>query len=156
MDTLSVAQVARELGVSVPRVQRAIRSLGIQPEHGPRGRRLGPRHVQLLRERLGAVPSVRGVTRETVMVLAALDRRPFGVRSARAIARQTGLSPTTTSKVIKALVSSGLVTRSVEVLAEGRAKTATVYYLNRRAPAWPGLANAVCRTELPKELSLIP
>ena len=43
--------------------------------------------VQTLPAALGVTPTIPGLTREDVLVLVALGRRPFGLRSARAVAR---------------------------------------------------------------------
>lgn len=142
-------QVASLLDTSVPRVRRAMGRLGLEPSAGRRGRLLNQGQVEVLRRHLGHVLPVSGLSRESVLVLAALNRRPLGVRSARAIARSAGTSATVAARAIKVLTGRGLVERAERVLAEGAATKATVYSLNRRSPEWPGIAAAVRRTELP-------
>lgn len=57
----------------------------------------------------------------------------------RAIARRTGLSPTTVGRALKPLTAKGLVERAEEVIAAGRAREVTVWRANVLHPRWPEL-----------------
>src|SRR5579863_5496244 len=100
MDTYSLAQAADALGTSLPRVQRAIRDLGIVTTIEGRGRRLTMAQLTALRRRLGYAPRIAGLTREETFVLAALNLRPLGVRSVRAVARAASVSPTAAGRAV--------------------------------------------------------
>lgn len=150
MDTISVPAAAKAIGTTAPRVWRAVDRLGIQPSKGPRGRLLDRAQFEQIRRSLGYVPDVPGLNRENLLALAALARRPFGVRSARVLAESAGISPTTASRVLKELTNQGLVERTEPMLAEGSARNAVVYALNRHNPRWHELAEAVTSVDLPR------
>lgn len=154
MDTISVPRLAAQLGTSAARVSRALDRLGIKPRRGPRGRLLDDGQVRELRQALGVVPPVAelagaGLSRSQFLALAGLDRRPLGVRSARALARTTGLSPTAAVAALGALEAAHLAERVELTLAEGRARRVPVWRLNRDSPRWPRLAPLIGRVELP-------
>lgn len=82
-------------------------------------------------------------------MLAALDRRPLGVRSARAIARDTGLSPTTAGKVLAHLCATGWCNLEVLRLTEGVVVDAPVVSLDRD-PRWSSVSSTVRQTTFPE------
>ncbi len=128
MDSMyPVADVARDAGVSVDRVRRTLRRLDISPTRAGSSTRA----AQLLTtEQLARVVAALGVARSAgtglsrteLQVLAALARAPRGVVSRRALARRAGVSPTTASSAVDALLERGLVTTSIERVALGRAQ----------------------------------
>lgn len=148
MDTWSIREAARDLGTTVPRVQRALDGLGIDPPAGPRGRRVSAVQLAMLRDRLGSAPRVDGYTREDLFVLAALNRRPAGVRSVRAVARAAGVSATSAGRVLRRLSDKGLVTRRVRRFLEGRVVDGVLYEIRREAE-WRAVADAVRATVVP-------
>lgn len=131
------------MGTSVPRVQRAIARLGIVPVREGRGRRLTPNQVGALRDHLGFAPHVPGISREGMFVLAALNARPLGLRSLRAIARAAGVSPTTASRLLHHLVADGLVEARHERLAEGAVTDAVIYTPNRDSQQWARIVTSL-------------
>jgi hypothetical protein len=150
MDTLSGARVARELGTSVPRISRAIRRLGIDARQ-PNGRlALTPAQAERLRRALGVAPEVEGLTRSETVVLAALRSAPFGLVSARAVSRRSGLSPTASSRALKSLLAKELVLQSNEVIAAGRAREVQIWRANPRHPRWRRIDPLLDRVELPR------
>jgi len=149
MDTHSLGSVAELLHTSVPRVRRSVDALGITPQRGPRGLVLTEAQVSTIRGRLGVAPRVDGLTREDLFVLAALNRRPLGLRSVRAIARASSVSPTTAGKVVSRLMGMGLVVaRPVRVL-EGVVVDVTVFEVARSSARWLSIAREVRRVVLP-------
>lgn len=114
-------QAAALLGVSRRRIVAASERSGIGSMTGRR-RLLTDADVSLLREQLGTAPIVESLSRNEVVVLAELSRRPFGLISSRAVARACGLSPATAAKAIRGLVSVGLVVERDEVVPLGRAR----------------------------------
>ena len=54
-------------------------------------------------------------------VAAALSRRPFGLRSARAVARMAGVPPTTAARCLHRLSRRGIVRRRVDAVSAGAA-----------------------------------
>jgi DNA-binding transcriptional ArsR family regulator len=143
MDNYSVSAVARVLGVGRATVRRAQTALGL-----PAGA-VTSAGLASLRDKLGAVPLVPGMSREEVLVAAALARRPLGLRSVRAVASTAGISPTTASKVLRVLLDAGLVTRRRERAIEGRGLDVDVWYPALTAPAWLSIDDAVRHTVLP-------
>lgn len=150
MDTMSAAALARELGTSVPRVTRAASRLGIGSQ--PSGRfAFAPRQTDLLRRELGTTPPVEGLTRSEVLVLAALRSAPYGLASIRAVARRGGLSATAAGGALRALAAEGLVERSTEMVAAGRARRMAIWRSNPQHPRWPALDPALDRVQGPDE-----
>jgi hypothetical protein len=141
MDTLSASAAARRLGTSVPRVQRAIRRLGLAVERGHGGRvRLDEAQLEQLAGELGVVPSVDALSRVETQVLAALARAPRGLASARAVARRAGVSPTAAAAALRSLADRGLARAEEEWVAAGRARRLEVVRADVTSPAWPELA----------------
>ena len=148
---LTSGQVARELSTTVPRVLRAVRGGGIPTVR--RGNRFlfDAAGVKALRQRLGATPRIPGLTREDVLVLAALGRRPFGLGSVRAVARASGVSPTTAGRSLRRLVDQGYVARETVRVAEGKARDVTVWTERWAAPSWLRVAAKAGQVLLPAE-----
>jgi len=152
MDTMFTAsEVATALGVSVSRVHRAARTGVAEASVDPAGRlRLDPGAMAELRRRWGAVPSVRGLSREAVLALAALSRRPLGLCSARAVARAGGISPTTAARVLRELAARGYVEQRTERIVEGRVRDAQIWAVRWGSPEWLAVAGDVGRCVLPR------
>ncbi len=151
MDTSrTAAEVARLLGTSVPRVHRAAAEGLIPVSHDARGRlRIDHAGVVALRARGGHAPQVEGLTREQAFVLAALGRRPFGLRSARAVARAAGVSPTTATRALSVLLAAGTVERRTDRVAEGRPRDVTVWTVRWSSPGWLAVAPTMGRVVVP-------
>jgi len=154
MDSMFTAgEVADALGVSVRRVHRAARAGAVASATDARGRRrFDARAVDELRRRWGAVPRVSGLSwlsRETVMVLAALSRRPLGLSSARAAARAAGVSQTTAARALRELAAKGYVEQRVEQVVEGRVRDVTVWAVRWGSPEWLAVASDIGRCVLP-------
>lgn len=150
--TLSTAEVAAALGTSVPRVHRAVEKGLVHrlPGRGTaRGLRFSASAVGELRRVWGEAPKVPGLTRENVLILAALARRPRGVRSARVLAREAGVSPTTASATLRRLRDQGYVAASTLRAVEGRAIDAPVWSVRWTAPQWRRIAPVVGGAVLP-------
>jgi len=150
MDTVSAAAVARELGTSVPRVTRAAERLSLNARQ-PNGRyAFTPRQVDRLRGSLGVIPRSDGLTRSEVVVLAALRTAPFGLVSARAVARRSGLSPTAAARALASLRAEGLVERRSEMVAAGHAREMKIWRANLLHPRWPDLDPVLERVRQPE------
>lgn len=146
---MSAADLARELGTSVPRVTRAAERLGIDARQ-PNGRfAFGSRAADRIRDALGFMPRVAGLSLSELAVLAALRDAPFGLGSARAVARRADLSPTAAGRALDALARAGLVVRSTEVVAAGRVREAEIWRANVRHPRWPSLDPVLARVKRP-------
>jgi len=150
MDIISAAEAARRLGTSVPRVQRAIGRLGMPVARGRGGRvRLTARQLEELRDELGVMLRVDGLSRVEARVLAALARAPRGLISARAVARRAGVSPTAAGAAVRSLTARGLVRTEREWVASGRAHEAELIRADVTAPDWPELAPCLAAVRLP-------
>lgn len=102
----------------------------------------------------GAVPQPfpQGFTRNDLLVLAALARAPRGLLSARAVGARVDLSPTTASRVLKALEARGLLRRVCEPrLWRGRSVERSVWYANLLAEDFEDLLPLLRRVELPQQ-----
>lgn len=142
MDT-TISEAAASLGTSVPRVTRAIESLGIVPRQRAAGgrrrpaRTLSPDQLDCLRRRLGSTRPSERFTREELFILSAMNLSPFGFRSIRAAAAAAGVSATTASRALARLVAAGLVSATTQkVLDSGRVTDRVVYEANRDGEAW--------------------
>ncbi len=149
MDTVSGAQLARELGTSVPRISRAIERLGIDARQANGRLALTPHQAERLRGALGVSLALPGLTRTQVRVLAALRSAPFGMVSARAVARRAAISPTAATHALGDLLTLGLVSRTEEVLAAGRARKATIWRAVLTHPRWGEIDRHLARVEIP-------
>lgn len=155
MDT-TAPQMARELGVSLPTVHRALDVLGVPRVGRGRTRRIPDGALERLLASHGSAPRHETPASE-LRVLAALSRAPLGLPSARNVAVRAGLSPTTTAKTLRALEARRLVTQAPAEVASGRAKRELRWTTS--TAAWPEeLRRAVRRTRLPRpqEASVSP
>ena len=150
MDSLyTTSEAARELGTSVPRILRAARrGLVASVRRGTRTL-LTAQSVEELRRRGGWAPPHDELTREEVLVLAALSRRPRGVRSARRVARYAGVSPTTASATLRRLADWGFVERSTVTEVAGAVRDVQVWLMRWDAKPWQRVAGEVGRVTLP-------
>lgn len=150
MDTaLSAGEVAKRTGVSVPTVRRAAAHLGLLDQRTPGGhRRFSPEDAHILEGHLGVTPTLDGFSSSEVKVLAALARRPIGLRSLRAVGRAAHVSPTATARAVQSLTNRGLVAGTRETVAEGSARERTVYRLVV-SPEWSRIAAVVSQTDPP-------
>jgi hypothetical protein len=149
MDTRSAADLARELGTSVPRVTRTADRLGLDVRQSNGRFAFDARAADRLRRVLGSTPRLEGLSRLELAVLAALRSAPFGLGSARAVARRSGLSPTAAARALGSLHCQQLVERTTEVVAEGRAHETTIWRANVRHPRWPSLDPALAQVRRP-------
>jgi len=81
------------------------------------------------------------------MVLAALRSAPFGLVSARAVARRAGLSATAAARALESLRVERLAEQSSEMVAAGRAREMKIWRANLLHPRWPGLDPVLARVE---------
>ncbi len=150
MDTISGASLACELGTSVPRIGRAIERLGIDARQ-PNGRlALTRSQADRIRRALGVTQAIEGLTRSETRALAALRSAPFGLVSARAVARRSGLSPTAAMRALTTLLAKGLATHTNESIAAGRVRNASVWRANVIHPRWPELDPILGSVEAPE------
>src|SRR5580692_11759801 len=128
MDTYSLAEAARQLRTSSPRIRRAVDRLGLPVQQDASGVfHLTEEQVSELARELGVTPPIPGMSRMDIQVLAALSRSPRGVSSAREVARRAGVSPTAAGRALARLVARGLITQTPLMLARGHASEVTVY-----------------------------
>jgi len=150
MDTYSLADTARRLGTSSPRVRRAVDRLGLPIEQDTSGVfHLTEEQVGELARELGVIPPIPGMSRMDVQVLAALSRSPRGVSSVREAARRAGVSPTAAGRALTRLVAKGLVTGTPMMIARGQASEVTVYQVRFGSDEWLALAPVVAKVQLP-------
>jgi len=147
---MSGAQLARELGTSVPRISRAVDRLGIDARQANGRLAFTPRQAERLRSALGVTPALPGLTRTQVRVLAALRSAPFGMVSARAVARRAAISPTAATRALGDLLTLGLVSRTDEVLAAGRARKAAIWRAVLTHPRWSEIDRHLAGVETPE------
>ncbi|HEY7779656.1 MAG TPA: hypothetical protein VIC85_05545 [Ktedonobacterales bacterium] len=149
--TITTAELARRLMTSAPRVRRAAHAGIIAPVgRDARGRPLFTSKAEdALRARWGVAPPAAELSRTERFVLAALVRHPFGLRSARAVARVAGVSPTAASHALAALRDRRLVRQRRLVVAEGRAREVENWSIAWREPAWWRVAPDIDRVDLP-------
>jgi DNA-binding MarR family transcriptional regulator len=149
MDTLSAADLARELNTSVPRVTRAAARLDLKARQSNGRFAFDRRAAGRIRDALGVTPRAAGLSNSELAVLSALRSAPFGLESARAVARRADLSPTTARRTLEALARSGLVERTAETVAVGRARDANIWRANIRHPRWASLDPILSQVERP-------
>ncbi|MEA2057772.1 MAG: helix-turn-helix domain-containing protein, partial [Actinomycetota bacterium] len=90
---MTTGRVAERLGTTRSRVHRAVAQGVVRPARTEGGHlRFDTEDIARLERRLGFAPDVAGLSREEVLVAAALLGHPFGLRSARAVARVAGIS----------------------------------------------------------------
>lgn len=150
MDTISATALARELGTSVPRVTRVARQLSIDARQANGRYSFTPPQVDRVRRALGMTPRAAGLSRSEVMVLAALRNAPFGLVSARSVARRSGLSPTAVGRALESLRAKELVGRKSEMVAAGRARKTEIWRANLQHPLWPDLDPVLERVKPPE------
>jgi predicted transcriptional regulator len=149
MDTLlTTGRVADRLGTTRSRVHRAVAQGVVRPATTEGGHlRFTAVEVAVLERSLGYAPPVAGLTREQVLVAAALLGRPLGLRSARAVARAAGISPTTASRALRRLEKMVLVRRRRRRVVLGTPTDIEVWEIDVRNRRWgrlaPLLADAV-------------
>ena len=107
--------------------------------------------VGQLRRRWGFAPAIAGLTREDVLVLAALGRRPLGLRSARAVARAARVSPTIAGRSLRRLAAQAYVARLTVRVAEGAAKDVAVWVVRWTERPWQQVAGTIGQATLPAE-----
>jgi hypothetical protein len=150
MDTYSLADTARRLGTSAPRVRRAVDRLGLLVEQDTSGVfHLTEEQVGELARELGVVPLIPGMSRMEAQVLAALSRSPRGVASVREAARRAVVSPTAAGRALTRLAAKSLVTRTPMMIARGQASEMTVYQVRFGSDEWGGRAPDGAEVQLP-------
>lgn len=152
MDTLlTTGRVADRLGTTRSRVHRAVAQGVVRPEATDGGHlRFTASDVALLERRLGFAPAVAGLSREEVLVAAALLGRPLGLRSARAVARAAGVSPTTASRALRHLEQAELVRRRRRRVMLGIPTDIDVWEVDARNRSWARLAPILADTVFPE------
>jgi hypothetical protein len=142
MDTVrSARQVAAKLGTTTPRIVRAVDRLGLDVERTPGGRlRLLPRHVRRLERELGTTPSLPGLSRTEVRVLAALASAPLGLPSERSLAVRAGVSPTAAGQAVDRLAARGLVQRERRSVAMGGVRAVDLIQASVASDEWCAIA----------------
>ncbi len=151
MDGTTTGALARSLGTSVPRVHRAIRDLGLSPARTEGGQlRLSGEEADLVRSRLGSIVRLPGFRREELVTLAALSRRPFGLRSARAVARAASISPTAAAAALTRLERDGYVIQLDRYVVEGSVRQVKEWQVAFLTPQWRRIAGAIAQIELPR------
>lgn len=147
---LTTGELARALHTSIPRIHRAARAGFVRSRRLPNGRLVFPRSAtDTLRRRWGSCPPIEGLGREETFVLAALSRRPLGLRSVRAVARAAHVSPTTAQRCLRGLQHHGFVAYRTVRVAEGRARDAGLWEIRWGSPVWLRVAGNIGRCELP-------
>jgi len=137
------------LSTTVPRVLRAATS-GLVPSSRRGNRTLFDQDaVDTLRALWGVTPRHSDLTSEQLKILAALSRRPNGLRSARAVARAAGVSPTTASRELDRLTRRELVRQNTTRIASGRVTDVTVWEIKWGSVEWLAKASEVSAVVLP-------
>lgn len=152
MDTiLTTGLVAERLGTTRSRVHRAVAQGVVRPKTTDGGHlRFTEIEVALLERRLGYAPPVAGLNREQVLVAAALLARPLGLRSARAVARTAGISPTTASRALRHLEQMALVRRRRRRVVLGTPTDVEVWEIDVRNRRWGRLAPMLADAVIPE------
>lgn len=152
MDTLLTSgEAARSLNTSVSRVLRAARAGVVRTTRRGNRTLFDQSAVDQLRALWGQVSAQPGLSREDMQVLAALSRRPRGLRSVRAVARASGLSPTTAGRALARLAEKGYVARKKVRATEGRVLDVTVWVIRWASAEWLAVAAAVGSVVLPEK-----
>ena len=122
----------------------------MRPARTPGGHvRLDAGDLQRLTVELGSFPAVEGLRREDVHALAALSRRPFGLTSARALARAAGTSPTAAGASLRRLRAAGYVEQETHSVVEGRVRDVSTWRVRWTSPQWVEAAPTIARVVLP-------
>ncbi len=142
------------MGTTRSRVHRAVAAWVVHPARTEGGHlRFTAADLAVLQRRLGSVPRIAGLRREEVLLMAALVRRPFGLRSARAVARAAGVSPTTATRGLGRLQRMGLVRRGGRRVVLGKATDVDVWNVNLADRRWRRLGPAVASVVFPESLA---
>lgn len=148
---MTTGEVAAALATTRSRVHRAVAAGLVRPARTEGGHlRFTQRDLAALKRRLGVVPRLPELSREELLVLAALARRPLGLRSARAVARASGVSPTAAIRALDRLQRSGLVERKRRGVVSVRATNVDVWQMKVGHPRWRRLGPAVAKVVLPE------
>lgn len=152
MDTvLATGRVADRLGTTRSRVHRAVAQGVVRPEATSGGHlRFTASEIALLERRLGFAPAIAGLRREQVLVAAALLGRPLGLRSARAVARAAGISPTTASRALRHLEQKEMVRRRRRRVMLGAPTDVEVWEVDVRNRRWARLGPLLADTVFPE------
>jgi hypothetical protein len=94
--------------------------------------------------------------RSDLAVAGALARRPFGVHSARAVARAAGVSPTTAARALHSLHRDGVVIRRVDDVAAGHVRRVSVWTIDWCSSAWRAIAPDVRRLRAAEQATADP
>ncbi len=149
MDAYPTVEVAKELGVPLPRLLRFVSGKDGATKVGSRIR-LSPGTVAMARDHFGLIPKVAGLTRVETQVLVALSRRPRGLVSLRQVAKASRLSLTAASRAVSKLVSKGLVVRRPTPVFDGKVVVKDVLEVDWLSPSWREIAPILSKAELPK------
>jgi DNA-binding transcriptional ArsR family regulator len=148
---LTTGLVAEKLGTTRSRVHRAVARGLVRPAITDGGHlRFTEADLVLLKQQLGFAPTITGLSREEVLVASALLGRPLGLRSARAVARASGISPTTASRALRRLEEMALVRRRRRRVILGAPVDVDVWEINVRSRRWTRLAPMLADTVLPQ------
>ena len=148
---LTTGEVAAALGTTRSRIHRVVSAGWVRPARTVGGHlRFTADDLGLLKHRLGFTPSVAGLSREEVLVAATLLLRPLGLRSARAVARVAGISPTTASRALMRLERTALVRRRRRQVVLGTVSEVEVWEINVRNPRWNRLGRMLGDVEFPE------
>jgi predicted transcriptional regulator len=156
MDSVSGAELARELNTSVPRISRTVQLLGIHARQANGRLSLSPSEAEDIRKELGLTPRIAGLNRSEVRALAALRDAPLGLVSARAVGRRSGLSPTAAAAALRSLLEKELVDRRREAIAAGRAREEQIWHANRAHSRWAALDPVLGKTRAPRHQKPAP
>ena len=151
MDTQGTTQIAQELGISLPRLHRAVRGHPGVSYNRRHHVRLNANAVEYLRNQVGVIPEVSGLTRTETQVLVALSRHPRGLVSIRQVARASGVSPTSAAHAIATLKSQHLVRQEPVLLFDGEVIERKVFTIEWGTKAWLAVAPLIARAVLPKQ-----
>ncbi|MHB8190197.1 MAG: MarR family transcriptional regulator [Ferrimicrobium sp.] len=151
MDTQGAPQIAGELRISLPRLHRIARGHPGVSYDKRNHMRLDANAVEYLRNRVGVVPEVRGLTRTETQVLIALSRHPRGLASIRQVARASNVSPTSAARAITALKSRNLVRQDPVLLFDGKVVEREVFTIEWGSQTWLAVAPLIARAVLPKQ-----
>lgn len=149
----SASEAARLLGTNVPRLLRAADRLGLKVRRVPHGHsvrvELTSAQIERLREHLGVLAPVAGLSRIETQVLAALARSPRGLLSARSVARRAGVSPTAAANALSLLGERGLVIHRKKMAALGRTREIDLYHAAVTSPEWVRVAPSLAQVRTP-------
>ncbi len=111
--------------------------------------KLSEQQLERLRDALGDVPCMGGLSRPETQALAALARSPRGLVSIPALAQRAGLSITAASGAFRELEREGLAERRLTAIAAGRARPVRMLFLDRHHERYRALARELAAVTLP-------